>query len=124
MSDELDHEAGGELPGEDGQDDEWDRIEIVRAKWTMDGASTVSEAADRLRREADYLLELERDGWQLIQPVEDDYGHIANSDPTKRLSVPLGEPLPPGVDELGPGSQVPDGQGHDSDPPGIGTPSV
>lgn len=63
-------------------------LESVRAKWSMDGAKTLSEAAQKLRGHAAWLQELERDGWQPIEPVDDDWGHIANTDPTKRLSTP------------------------------------
>jgi hypothetical protein len=50
--------------------------EIIRAKWQMDGATTLSEAAEKLRAFADELIQMEKDGWQLTQPVEDDYGII------------------------------------------------
>jgi hypothetical protein len=50
--------------------------DILRAKWTMDGAETLSEAAKMLRDFADYVEELEREGWQLTEPISDDYGHI------------------------------------------------
>ncbi len=77
---------------EDGdQDDEDDvadwPVETIRAKWTMDGATTLAEAAVKLRRYADYLERLKGDGWELTQPVVDDYGWIENDDRTKRLSV-------------------------------------
>lgn len=49
---------------------------VVRAKWTMDGARTLSEAAARLERQAADLRQMEEDGWQLTGPVEDDYGFI------------------------------------------------
>jgi hypothetical protein len=42
----------------------------------MDGATTLSEAATRLRETAHSLEGLERAGWQLEQPVKDDYGFI------------------------------------------------
>lgn len=66
-------------------EDDFDGIGCVRAKWSMDGAASLSEAAAMLRRYAEWLEELERDGWQLIEPVDDDYGHISNPDPQKRL---------------------------------------
>jgi hypothetical protein len=42
----------------------------------MDGATTLSEAATRLRKRANRLEGLESAGWQLEQPVKDDYGFI------------------------------------------------
>jgi hypothetical protein len=49
---------------------------LIRAKWTMDGAKTLHEAAKNLRQAADNLEKLKKEGWELISPVEDDYGHI------------------------------------------------
>ena len=45
----------------------------IRAKWTMDGANTLSEAAEMLRSYADYLDKLEEEGWQLRDGVNDDW---------------------------------------------------
>lgn len=57
--------------------DRGDEIEdIIRAKWTIDEARTLSEAAALLRAKADELEQLEREGWQLIDRVYDDYGYI------------------------------------------------
>lgn len=50
---------------------------LLRAKWTIDGAATLSEAATMLRAEADSLEKMEKDGWQLQEPVEDDYGFLS-----------------------------------------------
>lgn len=52
--------------------------EVIRAKWMMDGAKTLSEAATKLRKAADSLEKLEKEGWQLTQPVDEDYGFIEN----------------------------------------------
>ncbi len=49
---------------------------LVRAKWQMDGAQTLKEAAKMLRDFATNLEELENKGWQLTHAIEDDYGHI------------------------------------------------
>ncbi len=50
--------------------------DLIRAKWAMDGAADLSQAAARLRELADSLEQMERDGWQLAAPVADDYGII------------------------------------------------
>lgn len=47
---------------------------IVRAKWTIDGATTLKEAAQQSRDFADYLENLEQEGYQFYQPVDSDYG--------------------------------------------------
>ena len=49
---------------------------VIRAKWLMDGATTLAEAATKLREYANELDQLARDGWTLEQPIEDDYGFL------------------------------------------------
>jgi hypothetical protein len=49
---------------------------IVRAKWTMDGATTLAEAARRFRERAEELGQLGRAAFELDQPVNDDYAFI------------------------------------------------
>ncbi len=53
----------------------------LRAKWTMDGAESLAEAAAALREYADTLEELGRRGFHLMSPIEDDYG-FAHRAPT------------------------------------------
>lgn len=48
--------------------------ECIRAKWVMDGAATLAEAAQKLREYADELQRLHDEGYVLTGPVEDDYG--------------------------------------------------
>lgn len=50
-----------------------------RTKWICDGAVTLSSAALMLQEYADYLVGLEKAGWQLTVPSEDGYLHIENS---------------------------------------------
>lgn len=61
---------------DDLEDEEDDDYEIVRAKWCMDGAATLAEAAEMLRGFAQHLDVLALEGWQLTQPVKHDYGFI------------------------------------------------
>ena len=87
MSDAAQHDPNVEvlddLDDSDGFKDETEQSEYlagirstIRAKWTMDGATTLSEAADLLRQTADALIAMEGQGWQLLAPVNDDYGFI------------------------------------------------
>ena len=50
--------------------------ESIRAKWTIDGAATLAEAAGKARAFADRLQRLHDEGYLLRGPVEDDYGFI------------------------------------------------
>ena len=45
----------------------------LRAKWTMDGATTLAEAAARFRERADELERLAGAGFELDGPVENDW---------------------------------------------------
>jgi hypothetical protein len=47
---------------------------LLRAKWAMDGAETLAEAAHLLRLFADELDALADAGFHLMGPVDDDYG--------------------------------------------------
>jgi hypothetical protein len=54
--------------------------EAIRAKWTMDGATTLEEAAQRLEAFAARLRAAHQQGWTLRGPVEDDYGFVVSPD--------------------------------------------
>jgi hypothetical protein len=54
---------------------DWGHL-TLRAKWTMDGASTLTEAASRFRERATELDELAAAGFELDQPVQDDYAIV------------------------------------------------
>lgn len=50
--------------------------EIVRAKGVIDGAATLAEAAQKARDFADEMDRMAAEGYDLCDPVEDDYGFI------------------------------------------------
>lgn len=52
--------------------------DIIRAKWTIDGATTLAEAADRLEGFAARLRDLHQQGWTFVEPVADDYGFLVD----------------------------------------------
>ena len=62
------------------------RLEGVCVKWVADQAETLSEASLMLRDYAEWLVELELDGWQLVDPVDGGHGLMINEDPEKRVS--------------------------------------
>ena len=61
----------------------------LRAKWTMDGAETLAEAARQVRGFAEEIDELAREGFELGGPVQDDYAFLIRPD----------DPDPPRPDE-------------------------
>jgi hypothetical protein len=46
---------------------------IVRAKWTFDEAQSIEEMSEMLRQKAEFLEDLESEGWELVNEVKDDY---------------------------------------------------
>ena len=46
---------------------------FIRARWTMDGARTLTEAARRFRDRAETLEQLARAGFELDQPAENGF---------------------------------------------------
>jgi hypothetical protein len=75
-----------DIAGELSEEDFDSRIEGVCVKWVADEAETLTEASLMLRDYAEWLLELELDGWQLVDPVDGGHGILVNEDPEKRLS--------------------------------------
>ena len=65
----------------------------IRAKWTMDGATTLREAASKLRQEADWLEDLANAGFELNAPIQDDYGFVGHPDVVARLEADREERL-------------------------------
>ena len=57
--------------------------EPLRAKWAMDGAETLAEAAAMLRAEADRIEQLGKDGWTLEGPIDDDWGFLVPPEGSK-----------------------------------------
>jgi hypothetical protein len=77
-----------DIAGELGEDDFETRLESLCVKWVADEAETLTEASLMLRDFAEWLLELELDGWQLVDPVDRGHGLMVNEDPEKQLSRP------------------------------------
>ncbi len=57
---------------------DWDDDDgvCIRAKWRMNGARTLAEARHNLHEYAKYLEGLEQQGYELIEPIADDYGFV------------------------------------------------
>jgi hypothetical protein len=53
---------------------------LLRAKWIMDGAESLAEAAEYLRGFADELDALAAAGFHLMGPIEDDHGFAHRGD--------------------------------------------
>ena len=76
-----------DIAGELAEDDvDAGRLASFCVKWVADEAETLTEASLMLRDFAEWLLALELDGWQLVDPVDGGHGIVVNEDPEKRLS--------------------------------------
>lgn len=63
-------------------EDEWDEDNnmTLRAKWTMDGATNIDECINKLNHFIEYLKCLKAEGWELTDPVDDDYGFLKKTE--------------------------------------------
>jgi len=75
-----------DIAGDLAEDDFNDRLESLCVLAVADEAETLTEASLMLRDYAEWLVELELDGWQLVDPVDGGHGLVVNEDPEKRLS--------------------------------------
>jgi hypothetical protein len=76
-------ESGGEFPGET----------IIRAKWMLDGCSTMDEIIETLKANVQHYEKLKEEGYVVEDPVGDDYGRLSIGIKTESASV--SPPLPP-----------------------------
>ena len=51
----------------------------IRAKCTIDDAKTIDEAVEKLNEFIAYLKTLKEEGWELREPISDDYGFLYKS---------------------------------------------
>jgi hypothetical protein len=68
MEETLDHEPIYECPECGGV--------TIRGKWSMDGARTLTDAAQMLRDYAHELEHMRASGLELSEPIDDDYGIV------------------------------------------------
>jgi hypothetical protein len=64
------------------------RIETLCLAPVFDGARSLSDAATELHEFAEFLRDIERDGWQLIEPADNAHAYVVNEDPEKRIFEP------------------------------------
>lgn len=79
IEDFLDGSMGVEDTPIDTEDDD----EIVRGKWLLEGATSIEEIIDNLKNFIEYMKDLRKSGFELAQPVEDDYGYLVRQKPKK-----------------------------------------
>jgi hypothetical protein len=66
-------------PDEDGN--EYDPV--LRAKWTLDGCATLLECAYAWKDLATHCRQLKAQGWELREPIADDFGFLARAVPSQ-----------------------------------------
>ena len=77
---DTENESDYEDPSEE-LDKEEENI-CIRAKWSIDDASTIDEAVEKLNRFIEYLTSLKNEGWEFREPIQDDYGFLYKKEPT------------------------------------------
>lgn len=76
--DEYSSDETYESDEEDLDDDE--NACILRGKWIYDGSKTIDEMVQSLEREIVLLRDLERDGWKVLDVVDDDYARLVRDE--------------------------------------------
>ena len=77
-----------DIAGDLDEDEAETRIETLCLAPVIDGARTLSEAASELHEFAEFLRDIERDGWQLVEPADGSHAYVVNADPEKRIFEP------------------------------------
>ena len=72
---DADKDQDTESDPEDQSEVEEENI-CIRAKWSMDDSNTIDEAIEKLKDFIEYLKSLKNEGWELREPIQDDYGFL------------------------------------------------
>lgn len=74
---DTDTDSGEDVEGEVFEEDEGINDDvIIRAKWSLDGCSTIDEIIDRLKEQIESYKQLKEEGWELREKIDDDYGFM------------------------------------------------
>lgn len=65
-----------------GSESNEENVEFIRCKWQGDGAKTLDELIEKMRSFIEYIEILKEDGWELVSPMDDDWGHLERRVPT------------------------------------------
>ena len=84
----LTPDQAADLAGELDEQEFEERVEPICVGPIADGNRSLSEAAHELHAFAVWLIELERDGWQLIHEAEGSHLELVHSDPSEHLYDP------------------------------------
>lgn len=57
----------------------------VRAKWILDGASSIDEIIGKLENEIKYYQHLKTEGWEVDGKVDDDWGFLIQVAPDEDM---------------------------------------
>jgi len=65
----------------DTHDDDFEEFEdrdemVIHIRWIADGSKTLVETAESLEKYAEFLRNLEREGWVLTGTIENDIGFL------------------------------------------------
>ncbi|PRW59024.1 SOUL heme-binding [Chlorella sorokiniana] len=64
---------------------------VLRSTWLCSGASSLADMRQRLEERIRFLADLERDGWELMEAVDDEYACLHNRQPKPRGERRLAE---------------------------------
>jgi hypothetical protein len=89
---DVDHEDR-ECEEDEGEEveslDDTENQVVIRAKWMFDKAEKLDDVIECLYAEIEYYKQLQKDGWELIGPVEDDYGFLEKTNVSTQESATI-----------------------------------
>jgi hypothetical protein len=100
VEDESESESQLEVENEPPEDESEEDTEIIRSKWALDGCASFDQIVARLGSLIEHYRRLKADGWELVNPIDDDYGFIRQARPRGSL---------PGVNDFWRSDDISDG---------------
>lgn len=68
-------------------DESEEDLHFIRCKWQGDGATTLEELIGKMHNFIAHLRNLQKDGWELSNPMDDDWGLIVKKEKQEVISV-------------------------------------
>jgi hypothetical protein len=67
------------------EDVDMEKTLTVRAKWILDGASTIDEVIAKLEAEIEHYKRMKADRWELEGKIDDDWGFLVQVAPDEEM---------------------------------------
>ena len=73
-SSDPDYDPSDEETETETAEDNTENYMPIRSKWNLDGATSLDDCIRMYKELIEYFENLKKDGWEIVEPVADDYG--------------------------------------------------